>query len=153
MLLGSTYSLTDFSIPKPTSEILSFSHCFRNLPTGKTKSKMLQYTLWCWEPINLVTMNEQTLCDKCFYSKMRNVLLYLIYWAHQTIKLIKPNVFPRGGLCSMVSPFSVNYKMEMKEAWTEITAHFTNNKMRKNAFQKNHLLSLPNMPKFQKKMK
>lgn len=55
---------------------------------------MLQCTLWCWEPINLVTTNEQTLCDKCFYSKMRNVLLYLIYWAQQTIKLIKPNVFP-----------------------------------------------------------
>lgn len=39
-------------------------------------------------------MNEQTLGDKCFYSKMRNVLLCLIYSAHQTIKLIKLRVLP-----------------------------------------------------------
>lgn len=63
-------------------------------PLEKQNQKCFSIHLWCWEPINLVTMNEQTLCDKCFYSKMRNVLLYLIYWAHQTIKLIKPNVFP-----------------------------------------------------------
>lgn len=46
---------------------------------------------------------------------MRNVLLYLIYWAHQTIKLIKPNAFP-GEVCApqCLSPFSVNYEMEIE---------------------------------------
>lgn len=40
-------------------------------------------------------------------------------------------MYSQGGLCSTVSPFSADYKMEMEEAWTEIMAHFTNNKMRK----------------------
>lgn len=39
-------------------------------------------------------MNKHCVIN-AFIQKMRNVLLYLIYWAHQTIKLIKPNVFPR----------------------------------------------------------
>lgn len=75
MLLGSTYSLTDFSIPKPTSEMLSFSHCFRNLPTGKTKQKCFNIRCGAGNQSIFVTTSEQTLCDKCFYSKMRNVLL------------------------------------------------------------------------------
>ena len=137
MLLGSTYSLTDFSIPKPTSEILSFSHCFRNLPTEKTKSKMLQYTLRCWKPINLATMNEQTLCDKCFYSKMRNVLLYLIYWAHQTIKLIKPNVFP-GEACAPQYLLSLQtIKWRWRKLGLRLWPILQITKWEKHAFQKN----------------
>lgn len=37
MFLGSMYCLRDFSIPKPTSETLSCSHRFRNLPTGEER--------------------------------------------------------------------------------------------------------------------
>lgn len=58
-------------------------------------------------------MSEQTLRDKCFYSKMRNVLLCLIYWAHQTLKLIKPNALPGESELHSV-PSSVNDKMEIE---------------------------------------
>lgn len=130
MLLGSTYSLTDFSIPKPTSEMLSFSHCFRILPTGKENEKGFSTHLDCWKPINLVTMSEQTLCDKCFFSKTSNALLYLIYWAHQTITLIKPDAFPGEVFAPQCLLSLETMKWRLKEVWTEITA-YTNNKMKR----------------------